>query len=136
MKCLTYAESEAWFADFGVEIVRYCHLSFSGWAAKRRCIFVPNIVLDASSLGRPSAELVDWLPNGCERMLWPTNWSTYQPNPTILFETIRRGCNESRHIIDAPGHLFQSSAYDRKDYETRTKQDHEENNLLWGFLLL
>jgi hypothetical protein len=136
MRCLTSTESEAWFTDIGVEIDRYGYISFSRRATKRRCIFLPNVVLDASNLGRLSTELVDWLPNGCERMLWLTNWSTYQPDPTILFETIRRGRNENRHIIDAPGHLFESSAYDRDDYDTRTKQDHEENTLMWGFLLL
>jgi hypothetical protein len=69
-------------------------------------------------------------------MLWFTNWATYQPDPTILFEAIRRGCNENRHIIDAPGHLFESSPYDRQDYDTRTKLDYEENTLMWGFLHL
>lgn len=136
MRCLTYSESEAWFAAIGIKIVEYRYTSFSQREAKRRCLFLPNLELDISSLGRLCTELVDWLPNGCERMLWLTNWATYQPDPTILFETIRRGRNEDRHIIDAPGHLFESSAYDRGDYDTRTKQDHEENALVWGFLLL
>lgn len=136
MRCLTYAESERWFAAIGVKIIKYGYISFSRRPVNRRCMFVPNLALGASDLGRLATELVDWLPNGCERMLWLTNWSTFQPDPTFLFETIRRGCNENRHIVDAPGHLFESSAYDRRDYDTRTRRDHEENTLIWGFLFL
>lgn len=136
MRCLTYSESETWFAAIGIKIAKYRYISFSQREAKRRCLFLPNLELGISHLGRLCTELVEWLPNGCERMLWLTNWATYQPDPTILFEMIRRGCNENRHIIDAPGHLFESSAYDREDYDSRTKQDHDENTLMWGFLLL
>src|SRR6266436_7441253 len=136
MKCLTYSESQAWFAAIGVKIVNYRNISFPQSATKRRCIFLPNLELDASRVTSLSTQLVDWLPNACERMLWLKNWETYPPDQTMLFEAVRRGCQESRHIIDAPGHLFQSSQYDRKDYDTRTAQDHEENAVMWGLLLL
>jgi len=97
---------------------------------------VPNLELDISALGGFSISLVDWLSNGRERMLWLTKWADYQqPNSAILFETMRRGCNENRQIIDAPGHLFEYSANYSDNYETRTKKDHEENSLMWGFLL-
>lgn len=136
MRCLTDTESEAWFAAAGIKIGKYRHISFPQGALKRRCLFLPNLELGISDLGRLCTQLVDWLPNGCERMLWLTNWATYQPDPTILFESLRRACDENRHIIDAPGHLFESSPYDRQDYDTRTKRDHAENTLIWAFLLL
>ncbi len=99
-------------------------------------MFLPSLELDVLRVASLATQLVDWLPNACERMLWLGSWETYPPDQTILFETVRRGCGESRHIIDAPGHLFQSSAYDRNDYETRTAEDHKENALMWGLLLL
>ncbi len=136
MECITYNESEAWFAAIGVKIVKHRYISFSQRAVKRRCIFVSNLEIEASNLGHLCTQLIDWLPNGCKRMLWLRDWATYRPDPTLLFETIRRGCGENRHIIDAPGHLFEASAYDRRDYDTRTVQDHEANTLMWGFLFL
>jgi hypothetical protein len=69
-------------------------------------------------------------------MLWLSNWETYPSNQIIFFETVRRGCKEDRHIIDAPGHLFESSAYDINDYESRTPDDEQENAVMSGLLLL
>lgn len=111
-------------------------ISFSRRGGKVRRIFLPHLEIDASKLVYLSTQLVDWLPNDCERMLWLRNWHTYPPDQVILFETVRRGCEETRSIIDAPGHLFQSSAYDRQDYESRTNYDHKENATMWGLLLL
>jgi hypothetical protein len=135
MRCLTYSESEGWFAAIGAEITKYRYISFQHGAGRPR-LLLPALKLDVMGASSLATHLVDWLPSACERMLWLSNWETYPPDQTILFETVRRGCGETRHIIDAPGHLFQSSAYDRNDYDTRTPQDHEENGLLWGLLLL
>src|SRR5260370_8162590 len=134
MECITYNESEAWFAAMGVKIVKHRYISFSQRAVKRRCIFVSNLEIEASNLGHLCTQLIDWLPNGCKRMLWLRDWATYRPDPTLLFETIRRGCGENRHIIDAPGHLFEASAYDRRGYGNRAAHDHEANNLWCGVL--
>lgn len=52
--------------------------------------------------------VVDWLPRGRERFLMISNWNTYPPHPLAFFETVRSGCGERRHIIDAPGLLIES----------------------------
>jgi len=49
---------------------------------------------------------VDWLPRGYERLLWISDWETYPPHPINFFELVRLGCGERRHIIDAPGCVF------------------------------
>ena len=136
MRCLTYAESEAWFASLGAKIIENDEVSFPQRAGNRRRMFLPNLVIDASKLMSLAINLVDWLPNGCERMLWLKNWETYPPGRMILFEAVRRGCQENRRLIDAPGHLFQSCPYDRDDYDSRTAHDHEENAIMWGLFLL
>jgi hypothetical protein len=136
MKCLTYAESEAWFASFGVKIIESRHLSFPLRARKERRILITDFQIDAPRLIYFSDELVDWLPGGCKRMLWLSNWETYPVNQTIFFEKVRRGSNEERHIIEAPGHLFESSTHDRRDYESRTANEHEENAIMAGLVLL
>ena len=52
--------------------------------------------------------MIDWLPRGRERFLIISNWNTYPPHPLAFFETVRLGCGERRHIIDAPGLLIES----------------------------
>src|SRR5260370_27035278 len=136
MKCLTYAESEAWFASFGVKIIENRHLSFPVRARKERRMLITDFQIDAPRLIYFLDQLVDWLPNGRERMLWLTSWETYPVNQTIFFERVRRGCNENRHIIETPGHLFESSTHDREDYDNRTAYEHEENAIMAGLLLL
>jgi hypothetical protein len=63
-----------------------------------------------------SARLVQWLPNGSPRLLFLTDWHTYPPAPLTTFETLRLGCGESRHIIDAPGHLFEAFEGSNDDF--------------------
>lgn len=136
MKCLTYAESDAWFGSFSVKIIENRSLSFPVRARKERRMLITDFQIDAPRLIYFLDQLVDWLPNGRERMLWLRSWETYPVNQTIFFERVRRGCNENRHIIEAPGHLFESSTHDRKDYDNRTAHEHEENAIIAGLLML
>jgi hypothetical protein len=136
MRCLTDSESQRWFAAMDVKTGAHRRILFPQPAPKRMCVFVSSLQIEASDVTRFCTELVDWLPNGCERILWLRNWETYPPDQTFLFEAVRRGCKEGRRLIEAPGHLFESSKYDRRDYDTRTGRDHEENALMWGLLLL
>jgi hypothetical protein len=108
MKCLTKAEIAAWMklAGFAVghedkPIVESVLPKYH----KHLMIDVPN---EALRLHYFSARLVQWLPNGSPRILFLTDWHTYPPAPLTTFETLRLGCGEARHIIDAPGHLFEA----------------------------
>jgi len=67
-------------------------------------------------------------------MLWLSNWENHRS--IIFFETVRHAYKEYRHIIEAPGHLFESSAWDRMDYESRTPDDEREDAILSGLFLL
>lgn len=35
-----------------------------------------------------------------------TDWSTYEPAEMAVVDSLRKASGESRHLIDAPGHLF------------------------------
>jgi hypothetical protein len=134
MKCLTYVESEEWLAASAVKITEHRQLAFPTEKRKARRTLIVSLPKEPLRIGLFSDQLMDWLPNGCGRMLWLSTWRTYPPNQPILFKTVRRGCGESRHIIDAPGHLFELSAYN--GYENRTPRDVQENAILAGFVLL
>lgn len=75
---------------------------------------------------------VDWLPRNYERFLWLSDWQTYPPHPLGIFELLRRGCGESRHIIDAPGCVFNPDL-GLKDQEFSAEPDTVP---LAGFILL
>ena len=61
-----------------------------------------------SALAYFSARLNGWLSDGSERLLWLSSWETEPPQPLLFFEEIRKGSGDSRHIIDAPGHLLET----------------------------
>jgi hypothetical protein len=81
-----------------------------------------------------SERLVQWLPIGFQRMLWIQTWRIYPPGRLPFMNTVRHGCGELRDIWDAPGHIFETTAY--KDYETRTPRDVEEEAIMTGMVLL
>ncbi len=136
MKCLTYAECEAWLGSFGVAIAKNRQLLFLSDIKRQYSAFIENVSLEPHRLDAFSRRVIDWMPNGCHRLLWLSNWETYPANQTFVFEMLRSGTKETRHIIDAPGQLFTSSAYDRTEYESRTAEDERENALMSGFFLL
>lgn len=134
MKCLTHAESERWLASFGVSINENDNLEFP----KRPGRTIHAIRIDLPKDGTRwmwfFSSILDWMPNDCNRMLWLYSWHTYPPYHYVVFEKLRRGCGEFRHIIDAPGHLFDSSAYD--NYENKTDNDVQEDGVLAAMVLL
>ena len=69
-------------------------------------------------------------------MLWLKKWETYPSNEIIFVETVRIGCGESRHIVDAPGHIFEIGEFDGRNYESGMLQDNPKNAVLSGFILL
>lgn len=133
MKCLTKIESEKWLASFGVGVTADYSLTF---AMRNRGGYVlrTDLSLGASRLMWFFSSIVDWLPNGCNRMLWLYKWLTYPPDQIVVFENLRQGCGEPRHIVDAPGHLFESSSY--RDYESKTGLDIQEDGVLAAMALL
>jgi hypothetical protein len=105
MKCFTYDESQKWLASMHVRIDENRNLWFSSEQEK----IMTTMPRGAAALNRLSAELAQWLSCHSSRMLWLSNWQTDPAHPLILFEKIRIGCGELRHIIEAPGHLFEES---------------------------
>ena len=104
MKCLTYEETRIWLDSFSVKIGEHRHLSFASFQ-NRLMVTLPR---EAHRLQSLSSCLNDWLPNNHSRLLWLSNWETDPPEQIVLFEKVRLGCGESRHVIDAPAHLFEA----------------------------
>ncbi|MDB6016088.1 MAG: hypothetical protein JWR19_577 [Pedosphaera sp.] len=119
MKCFTYDESERWLASMGVRIDGNRNLLFPNEQEK----IMTNMPKGASALKRLSADLAHWFACDSSCMVWFSNWDTEPRHPLVLFEKMRMGCGEPRHIIDAPGHLFEELT-------------EEENALLTGVIFL
>lgn len=134
MKCLAHAASEQWLASFGVSINENDNLEFPKRLGRALHTLRMGLPKDGTRWMWFFSSIVDWMPNDCSRMLWLYSWHTYPPYQDVVFEKLRRGCGEFRHIIDAPGHLFDSSAYE--DYESKTDSDIQEDGVLAAMVLL
>jgi hypothetical protein len=119
MRCLTFAESEQWLSSLGVRVDENRNLHFPV-KGERIMITIPQKV---SALTHLSTRLAHWVSGDVDRMFWLSNWETNPPEPLILFETMRLGCGELRHTIDAAGHLFEQSS-------------EHENGILAGLIFL
>src|SRR5256885_17212857 len=106
MKCLTYDESQKWLALKNVRIDENRNL----WFAREQERIMMTTPKRALAMHCFSEQLTDWIPSGSNCMFWLSNWSTDPPNQLALFELVRFACGEPRHIIDAPGHLFDLKA--------------------------
>jgi hypothetical protein len=107
LQFLTHDESQEWLGSFSVSVNQNRALVFSSdarAATKKLTALLPEKPLRLTAF---IARVVDWLPRHHQRFLWISDWSTYPPHPLTFFETVRLGCGEGRHIIDAPGCLFE-----------------------------
>jgi hypothetical protein len=134
MKSLSAVECQEWFSRFGVTIIGNHDLSFDNDVKGDRRTALGEVPKDPVRLAYFAAALISWLPRGRERMLWLKNWHTYPSDHMTFFEIVRAGCGEARHIKQAPGHIFESTAYD--DYERRTRRDEEEEAIMSGLVVL
>jgi len=134
MKCLTLVECQQRLAPSGVSISEHGYFIFPKRQGSAPYVIKTDLPIGASKLMWFFSALVDWLPNGCNRMLWLSKWLTYPPDQVVVFEKLRRGCGELRHIVEAPGHLFVSSTYE--NYEGKSDCDVEEDGILAAMLLL
>jgi hypothetical protein len=107
LQFLSHDESQEWLGSFAVSINQNRALVFRHdvrRATKRLTAPLPEKPLRLTAFMK---RVVDWLPRLGQRFLWISDWSTYPAHPIIFFETVRLGCGERRHIIDAPGCLFE-----------------------------
>jgi hypothetical protein len=108
MRFLSQEESMEWLKTFDVTVdpTRRLHFRDSVRTATQNLVMkFPDKPLQLTYF---LERVADWLPRRRERFLWMSNWATYPPHPLQFFETVRSGCGERRHIIDAPGLLIES----------------------------
>jgi hypothetical protein len=131
-KFLSHDESQKWLDSFAVSIDKNRHLVFPRYAPG------PMKRLTASLPEKPLAltyfmeRVVYWLPRFGQRFLWISDWSTYPPHPILFFEAVRHGFGERRHIIDAPGCVFEPET----GLANQEFSDVPDTSTLIGFSLL
>ena len=101
MKCLTQQEIGKWLAERQVTPSPYGRVKSP---AHYRQFRVPQRPLVNFAFIRQFLKLTD-----CEVLVHLTDWPTYEPAEMAVVTAIRHEWNESRNLIDASGHLFQSS---------------------------
>ena len=60
----------------------------------------------AREIERLSSDMVHWVGRYEQALLWVTDWPFYLPEEMALVQALRRSHQDSRQLIDAPGHLF------------------------------
>jgi len=109
MRCITNSECLEWLEEHAIdastpegcpEVVRGYVVSF---AAPR----------DARAQGFLARDLVAWLGAFETGFFWLTDWPFYEPDEMAIISGLRRAHGEQRHLIDAPGHIFESSERDQ-----------------------
>lgn len=80
-------------------------------ASYHRSAFEMSVSTDARTQIFLSHRLAQWI-QGSDVLLWVTSWALYTPEEMEMFLDFRQSFGEQRHLIDAPGHLFQSGDAD------------------------
>jgi hypothetical protein len=134
MRCLTSAEFERWLEGAGIRILKDRDLSPLVDGSGDR--FDVKLPFPGEPVRLPEfcRRLINWLPNGGERLLWLKYWHTYPLDHVLAFENVRRSVGETRHIIEAPAHVFHFST--SQDYEQRTPTDIESDAMMMNLVLL
>jgi hypothetical protein len=132
MKFLTTSEAQQWLMPLAATIGKDRAISFDLGHKGRSLRLNAEFPKSPRQITYFVERAVDWLPRECERLLWISDWETYPPHPINFFELVRLGCGERRHIIDAPGCVFNP---DRgpKDQEFSSEPD---TFPLIGFVML
>ncbi|MGA2051902.1 MAG: hypothetical protein ABSH19_01185 [Opitutales bacterium] len=101
---MTLSEFQEWTGYFNLRVESNRDLLFPKELTKIMSVFPKN----TGKLFAFSTSLVDWLPRNIERAMYLSSWETYPPDQMVIMKKFRLGCGESRNVIDAPAHLFES----------------------------
>src|ERR1051325_9841545 len=103
MRCLTNKECLEWLETRDIDRV-----SAQGW---------PEVVGDyevffaAPKEARAHAllarDLVTWVDEFETALFWLSDWPFYKPDEMAIVSGLRHAHGEQRHLIDAPGHVFE-----------------------------
>ena len=102
MRCLTKDECSAWLKEQGITEEPY-------EAEKCPTKFASQIDVPSKPIGL--SKLIRFLLVHCPRtfngaLLVARDWPFYTPDEMLVVDALRRCHGESRHLIEAPGHLF------------------------------
>lgn len=98
MQCLTEPEIATWLADNCVTAKPYDQVDSPVHYLQFKC--------PMRSLGIASFVRQFLIPAAGEVLVHITDWPTYQQSEMLVINAIRRNSNESRGLIDVPGHLI------------------------------
>lgn len=101
MKCLTKEEITQWLSDQKVTPTPYNNVKPP---ARYLQFKLPPRPLANASFIRQFLQLITG-----EILVHVTDWPTYEPAEMAVVDALRHKWNESRNLIDAPGHLIPSN---------------------------
>jgi hypothetical protein len=136
MICLSDGEAAKWFERIGFSVSSSrALLPFSESSETRNPVWT-RAPVGAVKLAAFAQRVVEWLPSGGTKILWLKDWQSSQPFQIQAIERLRGSFGERRAIVEAPGHVFSSTNYDRFDLDTKTPADIEEDGCMTTLLLL
>lgn len=116
MKCITTVESKTWLASIGVGVLgdldsntHNLPMEAQVKADESRQEIFCCVPASAGSAEAFSAVILEWFPQGGERLYLLTHWQTYPDRMVPLFESLRRGFGGYGSISETPGALFRDS---------------------------
>jgi hypothetical protein len=135
MRFLTPKESNDWLERSGFVVDRdHGDAVVEPAQVQRLMVDLPNGSVQLSSFAE---RLIQWLPAEADRMLWLSYWNTYPAWPLAVFERVRRGCGESRHVIEAPGHVVDAfPGGNAASNESDESNESDDNAMLSGLVFL
>ena len=102
MKCLTNSECLEWLEAHAIDAA-----TAEGWpemVGDYEVMFAAPT--DARIQGLLARGLMTWIGDFDTALFWLTDWPFYNSDEMAIISGLRRAHGEQRHLIDAPGHLF------------------------------
>jgi hypothetical protein len=142
MRCLTPADVEGLFAQLGFSV------SLENRSYRSALQLDDRLAAAQARVGaRPPADVARhlsfaaalnrWLPTKRNRLLWVDHWEygPYGADDALIVAT-RAGLEETRSLIEAPGHYFDAHAYEEEDQDAVSREQAHDVALLSGLMSL
>lgn len=102
MRCLTDAECANWLRAQNILDLKSRKDPYL-FGEYELMAHAPKRARGQSKLAR---EMVEWLGPFESVLCWVTDWPFYRPDEMAIVSAIRQSSGETRHLIEASGHLF------------------------------
>ncbi|KAF0177662.1 MAG: hypothetical protein FD161_2306 [Limisphaerales bacterium] len=108
MRCFTGEECSGWLRDRNIIDLKPGESPYL-FGEYELMVHAPQRARMQSILAR---EMVEWFGPYESLLCWVDDWPFYKPEEMAILSAIRRASGETRHLIDARGHLFLADEVD------------------------